>query len=172
MSVPYKGITLDRTLRLYGNGKLPLSILKQVHCGGTMYGPAAWWFNVMWDDAKKAGITLKATGRGYRPYGSQEAMFLDRYSRTPTLRKPVVTRKWKGHTWWLKRGKSRGGWRWTSRCLRPPLHGWSTTPPATGSTFRVRSTCRPANPTPNTKRGIGSFATFSPNQPVSGDIHN
>ncbi len=30
MSVPYKGITLDRTLRLYGNGKLPLSILKQV----------------------------------------------------------------------------------------------------------------------------------------------
>ncbi len=97
MSVPYKGITLDRTLRLYGNGKLPLSILKEVHCGGTMYGPAAWWFNLMWDDAKKAGITLKATGRGYRPYGSQEAMFLDRYSRTPTLRKPVVTRKWKGH---------------------------------------------------------------------------
>jgi LAS superfamily LD-carboxypeptidase LdcB len=106
VSVPYKGITLDRTLRLYGNGKLPLSVLKQVHCGGTMYGPAAWWFNVMWEDAKKAGITLKATGRGYRPYGSQEAMFLDRYSRTPTLRKPVVTRKWKGATWWLKRGKS------------------------------------------------------------------
>ena len=61
MTVPYKSVVLDRTLRLYGNGKLPDSVLKPVHCGGTMYGPAAWWFNVMFEEAKKAGITLKAT---------------------------------------------------------------------------------------------------------------
>lgn len=106
MSEPYRSITLDKTLKLYGNGKLPSSLLAKIHAGGTLYGPAAWWFNVMYDAAKADGIILKSVSAGYRSYASQEAMFLDRYSKTPTLRKPVVTRKWQGRTWWLKRGKS------------------------------------------------------------------
>jgi LAS superfamily LD-carboxypeptidase LdcB len=106
MPEPVKQPRLDATLRLYENGKLPASLLRPIHAGGQLYGPAAWWFNIMWDAAKKDGVILRNTGRGYRSYKSQLAMFLDRYSRLPTLRRPTVTRRWNGHTWFLKRGKS------------------------------------------------------------------
>lgn len=111
MPEPYRSIALDATLRRYGNGKLPANLLVRAHSGEpgyicTLYGPAAFWWNVMWSDAQKAGIDLIATSRGYRSYEAQESMFLDRYSRLPTARVPRVTRKWRGHTWNLKRGKS------------------------------------------------------------------
>jgi LAS superfamily LD-carboxypeptidase LdcB len=110
-SLPYKSVRKDATLRLYSNGKLPESLLKNIHTGrqgfsATLYGPAAWWFNVMWSAAEDDGIILKSVSRGYRSYQAQETMFLERYSSKPTLRKPVVTRKWQGKTWFLKRGKS------------------------------------------------------------------
>ena len=111
MPEPYRSVKLDATLRLYGNGKLPSSILKGAHSGRAnyeclLYGPVAFWWNVMWSDAEKAGVKLVASSRGYRSYGAQEAMFLERYAKTPTTRVPKVTRKWQGRTWWLKRGKS------------------------------------------------------------------
>lgn len=106
--LPYKSCKLDATLKLYGNGKLPNSLLVPIHTGNnikaTLYGPAAWWFNVMWSTAQEDGITLLSSSRGYRSFSSQEALFLERMSKTPTLRKPAVTRKWRGRTWWLKRG--------------------------------------------------------------------
>jgi len=108
---PYRSIQLDTTLRLYGNGKIPSSLLVKAHSGRSgyeclLYGPAAFWWNVMWSEAEKAGIELVASSRGYRSYGAQETMFLERYSRVPTARVPRVTRKWKGHTYFLRRGKS------------------------------------------------------------------
>ena len=109
--IPYKSPTLDATLRKYPNGKLPDDLLLQIHTGrpgftARLYGPAAWWYNVMWSTAKAEGITLRSVSRGYRSYATQEALFLDRMSRTATTRVPVVTRKWNGKTWWLKRGKA------------------------------------------------------------------
>jgi D-alanyl-D-alanine carboxypeptidase len=106
MSVPYKNIVLDKTLKKYGNGKLPAKLLKKIKAGGTMYEPAACLFNLMYDEARKDGIILKSVSSGYRTYESQESLFLDRYTRLPSTRVPKVTRKWKGHTWNLKRGKS------------------------------------------------------------------
>jgi len=118
MPEPVKRPQLDATLRLYGNGKLPESILKKIHAGGKLYGPAAWWANVMYDAAKKDGIQLRSVSAGYRSYETQKAMFLDRYSRLPTLRRPTVTRRWEGRTWYLKRGKSPSASPGTSN------HGW------------------------------------------------
>lgn len=106
MSVPYRNIVLDKTLKLYGNGKIPKKLLSPLKARGTMYSPAAFWFNAMYDAAKAEGVILRSVSAGYRSYESQEQLFLDRYSKTPTLRKPAVTRKWQGKTWWLKRGKS------------------------------------------------------------------
>lgn len=106
MSVPYKGIVLDKTLQLYGNGKLPAKLLKRIKAGGTLYEPAACLFNLMYDAAKKDGITLKSVSAGYRSFEAQERLFFDRYSKVPTLRRPQVTRQYQGRTWYLKRGKS------------------------------------------------------------------
>jgi len=123
MAEPVKRPQLDATLKLYGNGKLPASLLKPIHAGGRLYGPAAWWFNVMYDEAKKDGIVLKSVSAGYRSYETQKAMFLDRYSRVPTLRVPKVTRCWEGKTYWLKRGKSPSAAP-ASSCSPGSNHGW------------------------------------------------
>ena len=118
MSEPVKVPRLDATLKLYGNGKLPASLLKPIHAGGRLYGPAAWWFNVMYEEAKKDGVVLKSVSAGYRSFEAQERLFFDRYSKLPTLRRPQVTRKYQGRTWWLKRGKS------PSATPGKSNHGW------------------------------------------------
>jgi LAS superfamily LD-carboxypeptidase LdcB len=118
MPEPVKSPHIDATLRLYGNGKLPRTLLHNIHPGGQLYGPAAWWCNVMYDAAKKDGITLRSVSSGYRSYERQKQMFLERYSRVPTLRRPKVTRKWEGRTWWLKKGKS------PSATPGKSNHGW------------------------------------------------
>jgi len=141
MAEPVAKPRLDATLRLYGNGKLPASILKPIHAGGRLYGPAAWWFNLMFEDAKKDGIVLKSVSAGYRSYETQKAMFLDRYSRVPTLRKPAVKRCWEGKTYWLKRGKSPSAAP-ASSCSPGSNHGWGlaqdldVTGPKGAATFR------------------------------------
>lgn len=111
MSVPYKSVILDPTLRKYGNGKIPKNLLVRAHSGRPgyeclLYGPAAFWWNVMWSEAEKAGIKLIASSRGYRSFEAQEQMFRDRYTLLPSSRVPRVTRKWKGKTWNLRRGKN------------------------------------------------------------------
>ena len=94
------------------NGKLPSEVLGKLSCGGTGWfdpeycGGFVFACNVMYDDARKDGITLKAVSEGYRSYNRQLALFNDRYQPTPSDRKPEVTRYFDGKKWWLKPNKS------------------------------------------------------------------
>lgn len=118
MSEPVKVPRLDDTLRLFGNGKLPGTLLRPIKAGGRLYIPAALAFDRMFAAAEKDGIVLKSVSAGYRSFERQEAMFFERYSKLPTLRRPQVTRKYQGKTWWLKRGKS------PSATPGKSNHGW------------------------------------------------
>jgi LAS superfamily LD-carboxypeptidase LdcB len=157
MVEPVRKPGLDATLRLYGNGKLPRTLLKKIHAGGELYGPAAWWANVMFEAAKKDGIRLRSVSGGYRSYERQKQLFLERYSKLPTLRRPKVTRVWEGRTWWLKKGespsaspgKSNHGWglaqdfdvrdravyRWL--CANGPKYGFYMESPSTSPNFEA-----------------------------------
>lgn len=106
MNEPWKAVRLDATLKKYGNGELPAELLKPIHAGGKLYGPAAFWFNVMFTDAKKDGVVLQSVSAGYRSLRAQTNLFLARYSTTPTGRVPQVTRRWDGKTWYLRKGAS------------------------------------------------------------------
>lgn len=118
MTEPYRSIRLNAELRRYGNGKLPPRLLRPIKAGGTLYAPAAEAFDEMFAAAKRSGITLKSVSAGYRSFEAQERLFLDRYSKVLTLRKPSVTRKYLGRTWWLKSGKS------PSATPGSSPHGW------------------------------------------------
>jgi LAS superfamily LD-carboxypeptidase LdcB len=157
MVEPVRKPGLDATLRLYGNGKLPRTLLKKIHAGGELYGPAAWWANVMFEAAKNDGIKLRSVSAGYRSYERQKELFLERYSKLPTLRRPKVTRVWEGRTWWLKKGKSPSaspgksdhGWglaqdfdvrdravyRWL--CANGPKYGFYMESPSTSPNFEA-----------------------------------
>jgi len=105
MKVPYKKLVLPSVLKGQVNGRLDKSLLARVKCGGKMLNVAAEAFNAMYDEAQKAGITLRNIG-DYRSYDGQLAMFNDRYSLTDSGRKPQVTRQFQGKTWYLKKGKA------------------------------------------------------------------
>ena len=115
---PVKKLVVPDALKAYGNGKIPAHELAQLTSGGTMYGPAAFWWNHMCADAANAGITIKSVSEGYRSYERQEALFLARYALKSTGRKPEVTRRWNGKTWFLRKGKSPSATPGTSN------HGW------------------------------------------------
>lgn len=106
MSEPYKAVRLDATLKKYGNGNLPANLLHSIHAGGKLYGPAAFWFNVMFTDAAKDGVRLQSVSAGYRSLRAQENLFFARYASAPTGRVPQVTRRYEGKTWFLRRGVS------------------------------------------------------------------
>lgn len=116
---PVKRLVVPAKLKAYGNGQIPASELAKLTSGGTMWGPAAFWWNHMCAEALKAGITIKSVSEGYRSLAKQEALFLDRYSPIQTKRKPEVTRRYKGRTWWLRKGKA--------PCATPATspHGWA-----------------------------------------------
>jgi hypothetical protein len=115
---PVKKLRVTPQLKAWGNGRIPDSELFTIVGGGRLYGPAAFWWNVMADEARKARVDLRGVSAGYRSYASQEALFLQRYSTRPTGRIPQVTRKWNGVTFYLKRGMA--------PCSSPGLspHGW------------------------------------------------
>jgi len=115
---PVKRMKITPQLKAWGNGRLPEAELYEIVGGGRLYGPAAFWWNVMAEEARKQKVDLRAVSTGYRSYGRQEALFLQRYSQKPTGRIPKVTRKWNGTTWYLKRGMS--------PCATPGTspHGW------------------------------------------------
>ena len=115
---PVKKMRITPQLKKWGNGRIPEKELHRISGGGTMYGPAAFWWNLMSFEAKKSKIDLRAVSSGYRSYARQEALFLVRYSQNPTGRIPQVTRRWNGVTWYLKRGMS--------PCASPGTspHGW------------------------------------------------
>lgn len=105
MKYPYKKLALPKVLKGQINGRLDKPLLAPVKTGGKMLKQAAECFNAMYDEAKKAGITLRNIG-DYRSYEGQLAMFKDRYSLKDEGRKPRVTRQYEGKTWYLKKGKA------------------------------------------------------------------
>ena len=111
MNEPWKPWRKPAGLKPYKNGELPAKVLSKIPSGGTgviayLWSPCAWSFSIMFEMARRDGIKLKSTGKQYRPLKSQEALFFERMSPTPTDRKPPVTRRYKGKVWWLKRGKA------------------------------------------------------------------
>lgn len=123
MNEPWRVWRKPAGLNKYRNGELPASALVRIPAGGTgviayLWTPAGTSATAMYRAAKADGITLKSTGKQYRPLKAQEALFLERMSPTPTTRVPRVTRKWRGRTWWLKPGKAPVATPGTS------VHGW------------------------------------------------
>lgn len=108
MKYPSKKMTLPKEVAKAENGKLPKETLVKIAIGGQMWTWAAFCFNMMAAEAKKAGIKLKNIG-DYRPYERQLAMFNDRYSLKDEGRVPQVTRTWNGKKYFLKKGKSPSG---------------------------------------------------------------
>lgn len=100
---PVKKVVVPAALKRVPNGKLPAKMLKRVKCGGQLYTTAADAFNRMWAAAKADGITLSNQG-DYRPYSSQLALFKQRYTLKDLGRKPRVTRRFEGKTWYLRPG--------------------------------------------------------------------
>lgn len=115
---PVKKLVVPPALKAYGNGKIPAHELADIAGGGRLYGPVAFWWNVMAEEARKQGIAIKSVSGGYRSYRAQEALFLDRYSPEPTGRRPEVTRTWNKRKWWLRKGKAPAATPGTSN------HGW------------------------------------------------
>lgn len=114
---PIGKVSVPIVLRLQGNGYIKTDQLAPVRDGGVLYKSAAVAFNFMWSEAEKVGVNLNNWGT-YRPYDKQLQMFLSRYSETPTGRDPVITARWQGRTWWLRKdvppcavpGTSNHGW--------------------------------------------------------------
>jgi len=110
---PYKRLIVPAPL-VGRNGELASEELAKLSAGGNGWyspdpkycGGFVFAFNLMYDQAVKDGVQLKAVSEGYRSYTRQEALFYDRYDDQPTGRKPEVTRYYDGRKWWLKVGKS------------------------------------------------------------------
>lgn len=111
LGYPYKALNVPKDWYAI-NGRLPSEALAKLSCGGTGWfdpehcGGFVFAANVMYDDARKAGITLKAVSEGYRSLARQEALFFDRYQDSPTTRKPEVTRYYNSKKYWLLPNKS------------------------------------------------------------------
>lgn len=122
MTQPWKLWIKPKALAPYRNGELPASILSRIPSGNTimayLWADAAYAFGVMFNEAKAAGMVLKSTGKQYRGLKGQEALFYSRMKPTDTGRKPPVTRRYKGKTWWLRKGAAPVATPGTS------VHGW------------------------------------------------
>ena len=79
LKYPYRQLVLPAALAKQINGRLDKSLLARVNTGGKMFTTAAFAFNTMYEEAKKAGITLRNIG-DYRSFDGQLALFYDRYS--------------------------------------------------------------------------------------------
>lgn len=102
---PSKKLVVPKELTKVLNGRLPENMLANIKCGGKMWKWAAVSFNLMYDEARTAGIKLRNQG-DYRTYARQLEMFEDRYSLIDEGRVPKITRKFDEKTWILKKGKS------------------------------------------------------------------
>jgi LAS superfamily LD-carboxypeptidase LdcB len=91
------------------NGELNPSLLRDIKApGGKLHRLAATAWNAMQLAAYFDGIELKHVG-AYRPIKEQINLFNTRYSTEKTPRKPEVTRKYQGKTWYLKPGMAPAG---------------------------------------------------------------
>ena len=115
---PWKSWKVPDALDGFENGKLPPNILKPIRGGGLLWETAAKDWNEMCRAMRKDGITMQTVSRGYRPYGTQLAMWVKRWQRRPSDRKPEVTKIWNKELWYLKKGASPSAVPGTSP------HGW------------------------------------------------
>jgi LAS superfamily LD-carboxypeptidase LdcB len=115
---PVKKWVVPEELKGFENGKLPKEILRPIQGGGMLWEFAAKDWNRMARAAKKDGVTFRNVSRGYRAYSTQLAMWVDRWQRRKSPRRPEVTRIWNQEIWWLKQGKSPSAIPGTSP------HGW------------------------------------------------
>jgi LAS superfamily LD-carboxypeptidase LdcB len=91
------------------NGEINPSLLRDIKApGGKLHRLAATAWNAMQLAAYFDGIELKHVG-AYRPIKEQINLFNTRYSAEKTPRKPEVTRKYQGKTWYLKKGMAPAG---------------------------------------------------------------
>lgn len=103
------------------NGNVPPSLLRSLRgTKGRLHHLAATAFNCLQLEAMFAGVDLQATSVAdtYRSYEQQKKTFNDRYAGLPTGRRPQVTRKFAGKTYFLKPGKAPSASPGTSN------HGW------------------------------------------------
>ena len=100
---PVRKISLPPGLRVQRNGKLNEKSLRAIAPKGALHHLAADAWYCLRVQAYLDGVPLVHVG-AYRPYDVQLALWEERMSPTPTKRKPEVTRRWKGKTWWLRRG--------------------------------------------------------------------
>lgn len=97
------------------NGKLPGRLLVPAQGGGQLHHIAGAAWTQLIEAAAADGIKLSHVGV-YRTYGQQLALFYDRYQLEPNGAK--TTRKFKGQTWYLRKGKAAAATPGTSN------HGW------------------------------------------------
>lgn len=118
MNEPVKRVSLPPSLLKHGNGRIPATELRPIKGGGALWYQAAFAWNRMYDAALKDGVKLSCVSSGYRSLTKQEQLFHERYVARKTLRRPPVTRYYRGTTWWLKVGKAPSATPGTSN------HGW------------------------------------------------
>lgn len=112
---PVRKLPIPTALKKFVNGKIPDELMGTLKCKGKMYRPAAHCFNLMYAEAAKAKIKFVNSG-DYRTLERQEAMFFERYGLKDEGRN--VTRKYKGKTWYLKKGFA------PSAVPQTSPHGW------------------------------------------------
>ena len=115
---PVSKLVPPRELAQYKNGRIPAHAMREITSGGQMFWRAAIAYNLMWDAAKRSGIILDCSSNPYRTFDQQLELFNRRFAKTKTGRKPVITRTYLGHIWWLKAGYA--------PCAAPGEsdHGW------------------------------------------------
>jgi|DEB0MinimDraft_6_1074348.scaffolds.fasta_scaffold32997_2 LAS superfamily LD-carboxypeptidase LdcB len=121
MKYPVLPVIMPADLKGQANGKLDVSLMRPLKgTKGALHHAAATAFNCLQMEAYFAGVDLQSTSSAdtYRSYERQERTFLTRYSKTPTGRVPIVTRKWEGRRWYLRRGSAPSASPGTSN------HGW------------------------------------------------
>lgn len=118
MKYPTKPFIIPDELKPYPNGRIPAKFLIENAKVGNLWHKAAWWAGIMVSKAKEDGVTIAPISGGYRSYDRQYALFMERYSQTPTGRVPSVTREWNQHRWYLRKG--------FAPCAAPGYsnHGW------------------------------------------------
>ena len=106
---PVLPIVMPSDLAGQKNGELKPTLLRGIKSpNGKLHSLAATAWNAMQLAAYFDGIELKHVG-AYRPLKEQINLFNTRYSTEKTPRKPQVTRKYLGKTWYLKKGMAPAG---------------------------------------------------------------
>ena len=106
---PVLPIVMPSDLAGQKNGELKPALLRDIKApNGKLHSLAATAWNAMQLAAYFDGIELKHVG-AYRPLKEQINLFNTRYSTEKTPRKPQVTRKYLGKTWYLKKGMAPAG---------------------------------------------------------------